>query len=539
MKKSVSILAAAVLVAVGAFFALPAFGAEGAKANGKIHDGVYADSINLSGMTADQASKAIESYVDKMKSAQLTLNCASGNSVTVSASELGLHWGNEEIVQEAVGLGKSGSLIRRFKELSDLKKQNKVYDVDVALDESAVKEVLNNECTVYDIEAVDATLEPNTKGSFTIHEGRDGQELNVDKSVSAIIDYVNNGFDGSDSSIDLVIDKKAPKGDTETLSKITDVLGTFTTKYERSGSDRCANIATGCKHVNGTLLYPGEQFSVYGAVSPFTEENGYHLAGSYLNGLVVESLGGGICQVSTTLYQAVLRAELQVDQRSNHSMVVDYVPHSGDAAIAGTAKDFKFTNNTENPIYIAGSTAGKTITFTIYGVETRPSNRTLEFESKDISTTEPVGDKVIADSGSAAGYVHTQSAHTGYVSEFWKIIKEDGVEVSREKVNSSTYQAVPRTITIGTATSNEVTKAALQGAIASQNGDYAKAVAASVALDGGASALAEQQAQQAQAALAAAAATGGTAVDPAAAQAAAEAAAQQAQAEGGEAENTQ
>ena len=120
MKKSVTILAAAVLVAVGAFFALPAFGAEGAKANGKIHDGVYADSIDLSGMTADQASKAIESYVDKMKSAQLTLNCASGNSVTVSASELGLHWGNEEIVQEAVELGKSGSLIRRFKDLSDL-----------------------------------------------------------------------------------------------------------------------------------------------------------------------------------------------------------------------------------------------------------------------------------------------------------------------------------------------------------------------------------------------------------------------------------
>ncbi|SKB54486.1 Vancomycin resistance protein YoaR, contains peptidoglycan-binding and VanW domains [Lachnospiraceae bacterium] len=524
MKKLMMILVA-VLAAVGVFFALPAFGAEGKGANAVIHEGVYAGDINLSGMTAAQAEKAIESYVDEMKCAQLTLNCVSGNSVTISGNSLGISWDNQDIVKEAVALGKSGSLIKRFKELSDLKKQNKVYDVAISVDDAAVKSILTEDCAKYDVEAVDATLEPNNSGSFIIHEGRDGQELNVEASAKAITDYLKNSFDGSDATIDLVVDTKKPKGDSETLSKITDVLGTFTTKYATSGADRSANIATGCKHVNGTLLYPGEQFSVYEAVSPFTEENGYHLAGSYLNGIVVESLGGGICQVSSTLYQAVLRAELQVDQRSNHSMVVDYVPHSGDAAIAGTAKDFKFTNNTDNPIYIAGSTGGKTITFTIYGVETRPAGRTIEFESTDLSTTEPVGDKIIADAGSPAGYVHTQSAHIGYVSEYWKIVKENGVEVSREKVNSSTYQAVPRTITIGTATGNAVTKAALEGAVASGNGDYAKSVAASVALDGGAAALAEQQAQAALAA--AGISPEDAAAQAAAAQAAAEAAAAQ------------
>ena len=97
-------------------------------------------------------------------------------------------------------------------------------------------------------------------------------------------------------------------------------------------------------------MLPGEEFSAYETVSPFSEENGYHLAGSYLNGMVVESLGGGICQVSTTLYNAVLLAELEVVERHNHSMEVSYVQPSADAAIAESAgKDFKFRNNLDYP----------------------------------------------------------------------------------------------------------------------------------------------------------------------------------------------
>ena len=93
------------------------------------------------------------------------------------------------------------------------------------------------------------------------------------------------------------------------------------------------------------VLYPGDTFSAYEVVSPFTEENGYYMAGSYLNGKVVDSLGGGICQVSTTLYNAVLLAELEIVERAPHSMIVNYVEPSSDAAIAGTYKDFKFKND--------------------------------------------------------------------------------------------------------------------------------------------------------------------------------------------------
>ena len=489
-----------------------------------VHEGVYAGSIDLSGMTESEVSQAISDYVEGQKNAEVTLNYDSNNSATVKAGDLGLTWANTEIAGEAVRVAQGGNLIKRFKELTDLKKQNKIFNIEYAVDAAKVKNALSENCAVYDKKAVNATISPNSTGSFDIIDGSDGEELDIEASSSAISDFFKNSFNGENASIALAVNTVKPKGDADTLRKMTDVLGTYTTNYKSSSNDRAKNVATGCAHINGTIVYPGEQFSVYETVSPFTEENGYALAGSYLNGLVVESLGGGICQVSTTLYQAVLRAELQVDQRSNHSMVVNYVPHSADAAIAGTSKDFKFTNNLDNPIYIAGKTEGRDITFTIYGIDERPSNRTIEFESVDISTTEPVGDKVIGDSSQPAGYVHTQAAHTGYTSEYWKIIKENGVEVSRNRVNKSTYKAVQRTITLGTATNNAVTSAAIAQAISTQSGEYAKAVAASVKLDGGAGALAQAQAQQQQAAADAAAQQQAAAAAAAAAQAQAAAA---------------
>ena len=234
-------------------------------------------------------------------------------------------------------------------------------------------------------------------------------------------------------------------------------------------------MRNGCAHINGRILYPGEMLSVYDCVSPFTEENGYYLAGSYNRGLVVETLGGGICQVSSTLYNAVLRAELKVNERSNHSMVVNYVDLSADAAISGTSKDFKFTNSTDYPIYIAGSTSeDKQITFTIYGKETRPQGRSLSFETEIISESEPGPDKLIGDPSQSVGYIHSQGAHTGYSANYWKIVKENGTEVSREKVNSSYYQAVPRTVTFGTG--GDVT-GAMNSAIATGSTEHARAVA--------------------------------------------------------------
>lgn len=442
--------------------------------SGNIMDGIYVDDIDLSGKTYDEAVKLITDKVDAMSEATITLNSIADNSVSVTASQLGLKWSDTDIVADALYVGRSGSIVERYKQRKDLEHEKKVYPLKVEFDRNAVTSIVNEQGEKYNVEAKNATL-TKEDGDFRITPGTKGEVIDVNASVSRIMSSLD-GFTGSNMTIDLVVIEDIPKAGEEDLEKIHDIIGSFKTSFSTSSADRSGNVRNGTRLVNGTVLLPGESFSMYNTVSPFTEENGYYLAGSYLNGMVVESLGGGICQVSSTLYNAVLRAELQVDERHNHSMIVSYVNLSSDAAISGTSKDFKFTNSSEYPIYIEGiTTSDKQIIFNIYGVETRPENRKVSFESEQLSETIPEGDKIIADPSAPLGTITTQSAHTGYTGKLWKIVTVDGKETERTEINKSTYLPTPRTATVGTATDNPTALAMIQSAIATGSIDTVKA----------------------------------------------------------------
>ena len=442
--------------------------------SGTIMNGIYFDDINMSGKTYDEAVKLIRDKVKSMSTANITLNSIGGNSVSATAQDLGLTWDDTNLVADALYVGRSGNIVERYKERKDLEHDKKVYPINVEFDRETVEAIVNEQGELYNVEATDATLS-KADGDFVVTPGTKGEKIDANASVSRIMSALDN-FTGSDLTIDMVVVEDIPKATAEDLEKIHDVIGRYKTSFKTSNADRSGNVRNGTRLVNGTVLLPGESFSMYQTVSPFTEENGYYLAGSYLNGMVVESLGGGICQVSSTLYNAVLRAELQVDERHNHSMIVSYVDLSSDAAISGTSKDFKFTNNTENPIYIEGiTTEDKQVVFTIYGVETRPSNRVVSYESEKISETVPEGDKIIADPSLPLGSITTQSAHTGYVGKLWKVVTVDGKETERVEVNKSTYLPTPRTATVGTATDNPAALAMVQAAIASGSIDTVKA----------------------------------------------------------------
>ena len=202
------------------------------------------------------------------------------------------------------------------------------------------------------------------------------------------------------------------------------------------------NVSVGASKINGRVLMPGEVLSGYECLQPFTSANGYKGAASYANGQVVDSIGGGVCQVSTTLYNAALEAELEIVQRQNHSMIVTYVDPSMDAAIAGTVKDLKIKNNYSTPIYVEGYTQDKKITFTIYGKETRPANRQVEYVSETLGRTSPGDPQLIVDPSLAPGaQVRVQSSHTGLRSRLWKVVTVDGVEQERTLLNEDTYNA--------------------------------------------------------------------------------------------------
>ena len=480
MKKWINFLALLLFVGIASVSSGISVQAQ-ARPDDTIMEGVYAGEISLAGMTQAEAQEAIQSYVDSLGSSVITLNVVDGNTVTATASELGLSWSNQDLVNEAVNLGKSGNVVARYKAVKDLENENKVYDIEFSFNQDAIASLIENDCAEYNVEAVDAHL-TRVNGEFVIEDGQTGVVIDNSASETAVYEYLTTQWKGGDASIDLVVTEEEPQGNSEDLALVKDVLGTFTTSYTSSGWDRSANVAIGCELINGTTVYPGESFSTYEAVAPFTEENGYYMAGSYLNGQVVDSIGGGICQVSTTLYNAVLLSELQVDERHNHSMIVNYVEPSMDAAIAeSSGKDFVFTNNTDYPIYIEGYTSNKKITFTIYGVETRDSNRKVTYESEVLETISPGGEVINQDPSQPIGSVTIQSAHTGYKARLWKVVTVDGEEVSREQVNSSSYKMTPRTATVGTATDNESAYNELQAAIATGSIDQVRSVAQALA----------------------------------------------------------
>lgn len=430
-----------------------------------IADGVYIGSVNVGGMTKQEAAKAVTEVIDQTVATEYTL-AAEEKQITVTGGDLGLYWANEEVCQEAYDVGRNGNLIVRYKDLKDLEHEDKVLPIQYSVDEILVQKLLKKNLAKLNVRAVNNSL-TRENGEFVFVEGKSGVKLDMAQSLEAVKEFFSDTW--KETEIALVCTIAEPEGTKEELSKVKDVLGDYTTDYSSSTSGRAANVTNGASKINGTVIYPGEQFSVYQMVSPFDAENGYELAGSYENGTTVQSYGGGICQVSTTLYNAVLEAELQVDERFCHSMIVGYVQPSMDAAIAGTYKDLKFTNNTDAPIYIEGHTAGGQISFTVYGEETRSADRKVTYESETTETTDPTEEFVADSTVSIGSIVQTQSSHTGYKARLWKIVTVNGVEQSREVINNSTYKASPTIYSVGTKTSVAAAKSAMKTAIATND----------------------------------------------------------------------
>ncbi|MBR6391273.1 MAG: VanW family protein [Lachnospiraceae bacterium] len=448
-----------------------------------IEAGVFVDDIDISGCSTEEAAKLVRSRVAEWDASTITVTDGADYSYTFTGTDIGFKWVNTSVIDEAAALGKSGDIVSRYMQLTDLTRQPKVYELEYAVDNTLLSGIISGCAAEYDREAVNASL-TRADGSFSITDGVAGRAIDQAAVVSGITDHLIHDWDGSPFTYNMEVETLAPLGSYEDLSRVTDVLGTFTTSYSTSGSSRSANIANACGLINGTTLYPGEEFSTLDTITPFSEANGYFMAGSYLNGQVVDSLGGGICQVSTTLYNAVLLSELEVSERHCHSMIIGYVKPSMDAAIAeSSGKNFRFINNTDYPIYIDGHTnAEKQITFTIYGVESRPSSHKVTYESEVLETTVPESDAVYTTSAQGAGYSSgIQSAHIGYKARLWRNTYENGELVSRDEVNSSKYNMSPRSITIGIATDNADIYNMLMEAAASGSADTAAAAAAQAA----------------------------------------------------------
>lgn len=451
MKKKVSIIAgvAAVLVllTVGVFVYLNK-SVEGAITEGCIMDGVECDGIDLSGMTKDEAEKAIEEHINGLHKDKMTFY-VDDEKVKASIEDFGAEPNAEKTAEEAYNLGRTGNIFTRYSEVKEDHHQVALYR---SYDKDVFKKKIKKVTGKIIAEPKNASVK-RENGKFVVTKEKAGYELKTNDTFSNF----KKALDSGETKCELEVTKKDAEYTTKDVEKIKDVMGTYTTNYSSSAYGRKVNVATGASKINGTVVYPGETFSVYEAVSPFTKENGYELAGSYENGQTVQTYGGGICQVSTTLYNAVIRAELTIKERHPHSMTVAYVPRSADAAIAGTYKDLKFKNNYDFPIYIEGAANGSSLTFTVYGVDEDP-DRTVEFVSETTSV-KASGEKTVKDPTLEEGKkVLEQAGHTGYTAKLWKIVKVNGKQTKKEVFNTSTYMSTPSTYRVGTKKKEEEKK---------------------------------------------------------------------------------
>ena len=461
MKKSKK---AGLILTVGAALFLVAGAPALADETDTISKNVYIGGVNVSGMTEEQATKAVEEKLGKGTGGNYTVKIGD-ETTTATAENFGMEWTNREVVHEAMEVAKGGNLIKQYKDKKDLQVEPKNFEVAYAPNEQAVKTYVEKLAEEYnrDAEEGDITF---ANGYPEVTGGETGIAVNVNQSVSSIM----KALEGDGTELTVVAEVQKPSVTKEELSQVKDVLGTATTYYG-SSYERNTNVEVGASKINGTLIMPGETFSVTAAVTPFNADNGYYPAPSYESGQVVDTYGGGICQVSTTLYNAVLKAELQVDERHNHTMLVSYVDPSKDAAIAEGLMDFVFTNNTDAPIYIYGVGYQGTLNFTIYGHETRDPNRSISFRSETLSQTDASTNvKLVAKSDQNIGYLNqTQSAHQGLEAVLWKdIVNADGT-TDTVQVNSSSYQASPAIYEVGIVSPNTQASAAIQTAIANND----------------------------------------------------------------------
>lgn len=236
-------------------------------------------------------------------------------------------------------------------------------------------------------------------------------------------------------------------------------IATYTTSYDAGYTARSTNLRLASNKINGTVLLPGEEFSFNKVVGKRTVQDGYQNAPIYENGKVVDGLAGGICQISSTLYNAVLLANLDIVERRNHNFTSTYVPAGRDATVVYGAIDFKFKNSRQYPIKIVSSVSGGIAKFEIKGIK-----EDTEYEVKIYTkTTEetPFREEVEEDSSIPAGTKRVvQGGHNGLKVSSYRALVLNGKEVSRELLANDTYRVMNRIVKVpATKTEEPVTDA--------------------------------------------------------------------------------
>ena len=309
--------------------------------------------------------------------------------------------------------------------------------------------VVNKEPEAIDIDKIHSEVykEPQnayyTKDPFTVYPEVEGVDFDVEAAKELLKE------DKDEYVIKLTITEPEITLDEIGTEAFPDQLSTFTTRYDVSDVDRSTNLRLASEKINGTVLKPGETFSYNKTVGARTIAAGYKNAKVYESGKVVDGIGGGICQVSSTLYNAALLANLEIVERRNHQFVTSYVGAGRDATVVYGQTDFKFKNTRKYPIRIVVTTNAGILKISIFGIK-EENEYTFKFNTKTVSSI-PYKTQYIEDSSLPAGTEKVeQKGANGLITETYITKMLDGKVVSTELLSKDTYSAMTRIIRRGT-----------------------------------------------------------------------------------------
>lgn len=409
--------------------------------------GVTVDGVDLGGMSMEEA-QALFSDKQAQTSAEFSLVVASGERRwRITSDEVPMTFDAPSVLRQAYAVGRAGTLEERYAQINQAASQGIAFETGFVYDREAIAALVDIIGDSLDVEAADATLDAFDVNhrTFTFTEASAGYRIDRAQLQADILDALDA------HAYDRVITPQGssvePKVTRAQLQGLFGRISSFTTATTKD-NDRNTNIALSAGALNGRVVMPGETLSFNSCTGQRTGEKGYREAGAIAGGVLVDDTGGGVCQTSSTLFNAVVRADLEIVERYAHSWPSSYVNKGEDATVNWPSLDFVFRNNGEFPVFVVAWYADQAVTVELYG-KMLEDGQTIDLESEVTKTIKP-SDEVLytLDESLPAGTSKAgRTKRTGYVVDTYKIYKDsEGNEIKREKLWTTTYRASQKEI---------------------------------------------------------------------------------------------
>ncbi|MBQ2517418.1 MAG: VanW family protein [Clostridia bacterium] len=431
--------------------------------SGKFRDGITVNNIPIGGMTAEEAREALSPLENGMTDGVgFVVKYGDDGVLNIGMDYFDVSYNTEEILAEAIMLANDGELEQLRQDIDTLAREGKNYTIscNIVPNIEKITAAVTEAGESLNKDAKNASATPiadsvmNGGARFKYKEERYGYRAKTEEAVEEIISRAKAGDYGTVTIEGEVIE---PKLTVAQLKKAIVKRSSYKSSYALGHYDapnRVFNIKKACSIINGTVLEPGDVFSCNKILGKRTEAAGWLPAPGFINGGAnsVDSPGGGVCHVSSTLYNAVIRSDLEIVYRINHSSHVGYVPWGLDATIDSNGPDFKFKNNTKQDLFVFMwvDSSKHTVNCELWGASFPSSYDSISFYAEFVEEIPPTATEYITDRNLTAPHWYvSNNAKTGYKYQSFKQYYKDGKPVGDPKpVATSVYRMHPMRIAV-------------------------------------------------------------------------------------------